>query len=416
MPKATFKDRILSKIVKSEAKVGHRANLASVSSSAWLLRLYYLASYASIGVFLPFISPWLVAQDISGIRLSAVTCSRPIAGIIAPLIFGWLADRFRMRGSLLRFACATSFIPFAILTFMQGLGVGVGFTGVFFAVAAFSFFRIPMMTIADVAAMETPKSFGGLRLWGSLGFICAALPVGFLIKDWHSVAFPFAISLSLLLAVFVAWRLPTRAAPTARDTQAGLREVLGRRELWLMFGIWALWAVSHVAYDLCFSLRLRDLGAKPVDVSVAWCLGTIAEVALMAVSGALLSRASHATWTLIGLVGTALRWLLMAKAQSLSLLLLLQPLHAISFALLWVTWLDFVKQNAPRHLLGRAQGALSTVVSVGSAVGILFWGPLYASRGAAFVFDSAAVIAAGAAVLSLVPLRTTLLIRSATNV
>jgi len=406
---------VQSKYSYSAAAKHERASLRAVSSSATLLRIYYLVSYASIGVFLPFISPWLVAQGISGIRLSAVTCSRPVAGIIAPLIFGWLADRFRMRGSLLRFACAASFIPFAVLTVMQTLNFTPGFFGVFVAVAAFSFLRIPMMTIADVAAMEKPQSFGGLRLWGSLGFICAALPVGFLIKDWQSTAFPLAISSSLLIAVLVAWRLPTRATPTSEPTCTNLREVLGRRELWLTFGIWALWAVSHVAYDLCFSLRLRDLGATPVDVGVAWSMGTIAEVALMAISGTLLAKASHATWTFVGLLGTALRWLLMAKAQSLTMLLILQPLHAISFALLWLTWLDFVKQNAPPPLLGRAQGALSTVVSLGSAVGILLWGPLYASRGAVFVFDSAAVVAAGAAILSLVPLRNTLLLRSATN-
>ena len=382
-----------------------------MSSSASLIRLYYLASYASIGVFLPFISPWLVAQGFSGIRLSAVTCSRPIAGIVAPLIFGWLADRFRLRGSLLRFACVTSLVPFAALTFFHFIGVKVGFVGVLIAVAAFSFFRIPMMTIADVAAMERAQSFGGLRLWGSLGFIGAALPVGLWITNWHSVAFPLAISISLLAAVLVAWKLPTRTALVPHPPDAGLRELIRRRDFRMMFGIWALWAVSHVAYDLCFSLRLRDLGAKPVDVSVAWSMGTLAEVALMALSSTLLTKASHATWTFVGLLGTALRWLLMAKVQTLTLLLILQPLHAVSFALLWMTWLDFVKQTVSPHLLGRAQGTLSTAVSVGSAVGIFFWGPLYASRGAVFVFSAAAAVAAAAALLSLLPLRNSQLIQ-----
>jgi len=405
----------VTKIVNSTAGAEVRANVESVASSAFLIRLYYLASYASIGVFLPFISPWLVAQGISGFGLSAVTCSRPIAGIVAPLIFGWLADRFRWRGSLLRFAGVMSLLPFVALTLFHFMGIAVGFSGVFVAVAAFSFFRIPMMTIADVAAMEKNQSFGGLRLWGSLGFICAALPVGLWISDWRSVVFPLAISVSLLAAVLVSWRLPARAAPANVVSSSKFRELLTRRDLRFMFGIWALWAVSHVAYDLCFSLRLRDLGAKPIDVSVAWSMGTLAEVALMAISGTLLPRASHATWTFVGLLGTALRWLLMAKAQSLTLLLILQPLHAISFALLWMTWLDFVKQNTPAHFLGRAQAALSTVVSVGSAVGILLWGPLYASRGAAFVFDAAAAIAAAAVVLSLVPLRNSLALRSATN-
>ena len=391
-----------------------RASILPLSSTS-LIRLYYLASYASIGVFLPFISPWLVAQGITGIRLSAVSCTRPVAGIVAPLVFGWLADRFRLRGSLLRFACVTSLIPFSMLTLLYFAGIDVGFAGAFFAVAAFSFFRVPMMTIADVTAMEKPQSFGGLRLWGSLGFLCAALPVGLWISDWRSVTFPLAISLSLLCALFVAWRLPRRAEPPTRPAEGSFRELLARRDFLLMLGIWALWSASHVAYDLCFSLQLRDLGAKPADVSVAWSMGTLAEAALMGLCGIILPKASHATWTLLGLIGTALRWLLLANVHSLTILLMLQPLHAISFALLWMTWLDFVKQNSPPHLLARAQGALSTVVSIGGAAGILLWGPLYAAHGASVVFNTAAGFAAAAIVLAVVPLVRPLLLRLASN-
>ncbi len=396
------------------AKETFRASVPPLSSASQI-RLYYVASYASIGVFLPFISPWLVAQGISGIRLSAVSCTRPVAGIVAPLFFGWLADRFRLRGSLLRFACVTSLIPFSLLTILYFLGIDVGFAGAFFAVAAFSFFRVPMMTIADVTAMERPQNFGGLRLWGSLGFLFAALPVGLLISDWRSVAFPLTISLAIFAALFASWRMPTKAAPVSNKSTGTFRELLARRDFMLMFGIWILWAASHVAYDLCFSLHLRDLGAKPFDVGVAWSMGTLAEVAIMALCGVMLPRATHATWTFIGLLGMALRWLLIARVQSLTVLLLLQPLHALSFALLWMTWLDFVKQNSPPHLLARAQGTLSTVVSIGSAGGILIWGPLYASQGASVVFNTAAVLAGVAVVLSLVPLLNTLLVRSTSN-
>ena len=219
----------------------------------------------------------------------------------------------------------------------------------------------------------------------------------------------------MLCALFVAWRLPTRAEPLSRPAEGSFRELMARRDFVLMFGIWALWSASHVAYDLCFSLQLRDLGAKPADVSVAWSMGTLAEVAMMALCGIILPKASHATWTLLGLVGTALRWVLMANVHSLTILLMLQPLHAVSFALLWMTWLDFVKQNAPPHLLARAQGALLTVVSIGGAVGILLWGPLYAAQGASVVFNAAAGFAAAAIVLAVVPLVGPLLLRSASN-
>jgi MFS transporter, PPP family, 3-phenylpropionic acid transporter len=368
------------------------------------MRLYYLAAYTSMGVYLPFISPWLVAYGISGFRLSLVSATRPIAGILAPLLFGWLADRFRMRGSLLQWACVASAIPFSVILVAGLLGREVGFLSAFVAVACFSLFRIPMLTIADVTALESPQRFGALRLWGSMGFMLAALGVGFWLPEGRSLVFPLMMSLSLVAALAFARKLPQRAVALAPDLKASFQDYVGRTEHLVMFGVWILWAMSHVAYDMCISLHVRDLGGSFMDVSLAWGIGTLAEVILMGLCGALLPKATHATWTFLGLLVTTSRWLLLAHVQSRTMLLLLQPLHAVSFALLWMTWLDYVKQNAPAHVLGRAQGFLATAVSIGGAAGMFIWGPLYASQGSKQVFQGAAIIAAAASLLSLVPL------------
>ncbi len=368
------------------------------------MRLYYLTSYTSMGVFLPFISPWLVAYGISGFQLSLVSATRPIAGILAPLFFGWLADRFRLRGSLLQWACVASAIPFSVISVFVLLGRTVGFLSAFVAVATFSLFRIPMLTIADVTALERPQHFGTLRLWGSTGFMLAALGVGLWLPEGRSVVFPLTISLSLVAALAFAKKLAPRAAASVPDLGVSFQDYMSRRGHVVMSAVWILWAMSHVAYDMCISLHVHDLGGNSRDVSLAWGIGTLAEIVMMGLCGGLLPKASHATWTFIGLLVTTLRWLLLARVHSMSTLLLLQPLHAISFALLWMTWLDYVKQNAPSQLLGRAQGFLSTAVSVGGAAGMFIWGPLYASHGAKQVFQGAGIIAGAASLLSLLPL------------
>gem|GEM_PF-691005 len=380
-----------------------RANVVNVSP-AWLLRLYYFTSYASMGVFLPFISPWLLAYGMSGLHLSVVSATRPIAGVLAPLFFGWLADRFRLRGSLLQWACIASAVPFAAISLFQSIGYRVGPVAAFVTVAAFACVRVPMLTVADVTALEGGRDFGSLRLWGSMGFLVAALGFGALVKAPGSVAFSLVISLSLLGSLAFARRLPQRAQPLSVSVSGGIHDYLFRRHHVVVLLIWILWSASHVAYDMCISLYVHDLGGNPEDISLAWGIGTLAEVIMMGFCGPLLRKATHSALTFVGLSLMTLRWAILSEVHSLSSLLILQPLHAVSFALLWMTWLDYVKQQAPASLLGRAQGLLSTAVSLGAAAGMFVWGPLYGSAGARHVFVGATWLAAVASLLALVPL------------
>ena len=396
-------DAILKKL-NCAASCSDIGGTLAVVSSATLLRLYYFASYTSFGVFLPFISPWLVSYGISGFRLSLVSASRPLAGIVAPLFFGWVADHFRLRGSLLRWACLASAVPFSVIAAFVVMGREVSFVSAFVAVAVFSFLRIPTLTIADVTAMERPRNFGALRLWGSMGFMLAALAVGGWRPDHRSIVFPLTISLSLLAAYAVARRLPARARYAAPDLGVSFSKYIARRGNLLMFVVWLLWSMSHVAYDMCISLQIHDLGGKSSDVSLAWCIAALAEIIMMASTGVLLPKATHTAWTFIGLFIMTLRWLLIAHIRSVSTLLALQPLHAFSFGLLWMAWLDYVKLNAPAQVLGRAQGILSTSVSVGAAAGMFIWGPMYAAFGVRHVFQGAAVVAGVTTLLSLAPL------------
>jgi PPP family 3-phenylpropionic acid transporter len=212
------------------------------------------------------------------------------------------------------------------------------------------------------------------------------------------------ISLSLLAAYAVARRLPQRTAELTATRRGDEQPLQVTRDHAVMFAVWVLWSASHVAYDMCISLHVHDLGGGPRDVSLAWGIGTFAEVVMMGFWGLLLPKASFATWTLSGLVVTTLRWLLLARVNSLVYLMILQPLHAVSFALLWMTWLDYLKRCAPVHVLGRAQGVLSTAVSIGAVAGMFVWGPLYASAGARSVFQYAAYVSAAASLLSVIPL------------
>ncbi len=362
----------------------------------WLLPAYFFVALASLGIFMPFASPWLLAQGLSGFEMSCVAATRPLSGILAPLAFGVLADRFGWRGTLMRWASLAAFVATALLALLAWQGP-LRFIPILLGLGAFSFFRTPMMLLADVAALEAKTSYGGLRLWGSLGFLAAAVAAGQLMSVTRPAPLLLALAGSLLVAWLVSLGLPARAPQHVPPRAGSLRRLLAEPRLVVLLSVCAIWAASHGAYDLCLSLHLSHLGASSGEIGWAWGIAVAAEILLLAVSGKLLARVGLERCWRIGLAATALRWVLLSQLQSRPLLLWLQPLHALSFALVWTSSLELLKRLSPRELLATAQGLFSTALSLATTLGLLAWGPLFEQSGGHWVFGVAAVVGAVAA-------------------
>jgi PPP family 3-phenylpropionic acid transporter len=366
------------------------------------LRVYYFASFAALGTFLPFFPAWLEARGVTGVRMGAVFTVRSIMGVVAPLVFGLLADVFGWRGSLVRIGTLCSMLAMGVVALASGVGIELGFWALFTVLLVYAFFRVPMMLLADVSALEESSSYGRKRLWGSIGFLTLALLVGWLVDPSELAPLPIAVTLVLLPALLASFALPRGGGRPSRPVYRDARRLAGSREYrWFLVTVVA-WTASHAGYNLIISLHLRDLGASTAMIGVAWAIATLAEVGLMAVSSSLVGRFGAPALLVAGMAVMAVRWLLIGSVGSLPALLALQPLHAISFALIWVSSLAFVKESAPAHVLATGQGLFSTAVAVGGGLGTMVWGPLYAQSGGVPVFHATAVLAAVACVSALV--------------
>src|SRR6185437_13977973 len=100
------------------------------------LRLYYFASFAALGAYVPFFPRWLEARGIVGLRMGLVAGLLPAMGILGPPAVGLLADALGLRGSLLRIACLGACASMAALAALSGAGHLV-FGAVFAAVLAY---------------------------------------------------------------------------------------------------------------------------------------------------------------------------------------------------------------------------------------------------------------------------------------
>jgi PPP family 3-phenylpropionic acid transporter len=374
------------------------------------LRIYYAACFLALGVYLPFFPRWLEARGVHGAAMGVVSASLPAMGLVGPPLFGILSDRLGLRGALLRVACVGAFVCMGALGATMALGHPLGFAGIFAAVLAFAFFRSPMISLADVITLELAGAGSGYartRLWGSIGFLVAAVAAGRYLDPTAPAALPLAIAAPLFAALLAAWTLPAKSLAPTLPAASAVSTLLARTDLRLFFGASFLAQIAHSSYDLCFTLHLRDLGASDGLVGISWATGVLSEVAIMAGSAWIFRRFTPPWLLFAAFVGAALRWALIASVASIPALLALQPLHALSFGLMWLASLAYVKESAPRAALATAQGLFSAALAAGSVLGMPLWGALYRRAGGSITFEAAAVVSVAAASLAFVWARRT---------
>ncbi len=365
------------------------------------LRLYYFLVFSAFGLYLPFFPTWLEARGYTGVLMSAVVALTPIASLFSPPLTGLLADHLGLRGKLMSIACALTACGISAMAFIAGVYEVIPFIALLLSQAVFALFRAPAMSLAEVLALEHPSDYGGIRLFGSIGFLCAAFCSGRWLDPTEAFALPAVMAGLLWLVFIVSLSLPrlskTAPRPALKDAARLLKAGSFRR---LALTV-VLTFIGFSCYHLCFSLRLTELGASANEVGSAWGIATIAEVFLMARSKQLISAFGAGRLLTFSLAFGAARWLLIAAIDNKDVLLLLQPLHAISFGLMWVSAMAVLKREIGTLGMGTGQGLYMTAMSIGSALGIWLWGPLMQSIGAGHVFWGAAIFQAAGAVFAL---------------
>jgi MFS transporter, PPP family, 3-phenylpropionic acid transporter len=365
---------------------------------------YYFTSFAALGIYAPFFPRWLEGRGVEGLRMGAVAALLPAMGVLGPPLVGLAADALGLRGHVLRLACLGSAVSFALVGAAWASGRGLSYAELFAAVLVFAVFRSPMVMMADVVTMERAPAagttYGAVRLWGSVGFLLAALAAGRWLDPAAPAALPGAVAAALLVSLVAAWGLPTSSGAPRLPVAGEARALLGAADYRVFLLVSLLAQTAHASYDLCFTLHLLDLGAGGALVGAAWAAGVVFEVALMAFSDRLLARSPAPRILALTLLGAAARWALIARVRSLPALLALQPLHAVSFALWWVASLRYVKDRAPARALATAQGLFMAATALGSVTGMLAWGPLYRRAGGGPTFGAAAIVAGVACALA----------------
>lgn len=373
--------------------------------TAWSLGIFYFFYFAYVGGFTPYLSLYFDSVGMSAVQIGLLMAVNQSSRMFAPMLWGVLADRRGDRMCIVRLTALAGGIA------MFGLFAGNSFLAMFITLAVMSAFTSATMPLAEATTFGHVRGDTGryarIRLWGSVGFICSVVGVGYFLdvatlRDW----------LWLVIAIYAAalvatWQVPESAAhrPVREDVSA--RSILMRPEVVGLLGACFLMATAHGAYYSFFSVHLVDNGYSKSAVGWLWALGVVCEVAVFWWMPQLVARIGLYRLLVATFAIAVVRFLLIGwLVQSPIALVSAQVMHAATFGAYHAAAIGLIHRWFQGAHQAKGQ-ALYTALSFGAGgtLGGFASGLAWAAHGAAFTYTLAALAAALGLVLLMVTVR-----------
>ena len=359
------------------------------------LSAFYFFWFATLGAVLPYWGLYLLELGFQKFQIGVIFATMMGAKMVAPVLWGWIADHYGGRLLIIRAASAGSIAAFLVM--MQT----TSFWPMFAATLIYAFFwnaSLPQFEAVTLNRLgEAEHQYGRIRLWGSVGFIASVLGLAPIVQHLGvpHVLLWILVCLIGILAVSLTVDSHGEQISEAPEAGAGFWSVLRRTEVWSLLLVCFLAQLSHGPYYTFFSIYLKDAGYPEEWIGMLWALGVAAEIAVFVALPRLMQRLGAYRLMSLALAVTAVRWLLLAKfVDSIWMLILIQLMHLATFGIYHAVAVSLIHGLFQGRLQGRGQALYSAIsFGAGGAAGALLSGWLWESWGAAPVFAAAGGVA-----------------------
>ena len=314
--------------------------------------LLYALLYSAFGAASPFLPALVETRGVPPEQIGLLFAAGTAIRLVSAPIAGRIADRTHaLRATLAICAIGTALAVLGYLT-------ASGFLALLAVTLLHALFLAPMTNLADALSLVASRregrgfEYGWVRGAGSAAFIAATLVAGFVVSA-SGLSTVVVLQAMLMLAVPFAARLvpPVSGSDRTLDEQITRRGVRALIQLALFRKVVlaaALILGSHALHDTFSVIRWTASGISGSTASALWSLAVAGEVAVFFLIGPwLLQRLSPATAMAIAAVAAALRWLISALTVDVTALVLIQPLHGCTFALLHLACMRLLAEAVP---------------------------------------------------------------------
>ena len=352
----------------------------------WRLSAYYFFYFAFIGAFAPYFTLYLQSLAFAAADIAVLMSLMQVMRIVAPNLWGLIADRAGRRVAIVRISAVASLAGFC------GFFVTDSFIGIFVAMALMSFFWSAALPLVEGLTFDHLEGsmgrYGKIRSWGSIGFIVAVMAIGYaldVVAERNLLWMTASILAGIVLCALV---IPVAAKPPPAARPAGLLAILRRREVQALLSACFLMSAAHGALYVFYSIHLVDAGYSKGLVGWMWTLGVLAEIAVFVAMPQMLKAFSLRSILAFSFACAVLRFLVIGWAvDSPALLAAAQLMHGATFGAYHAAAIAAIHRWFPGRAQSRGQalyGSLS--FGAGGMLGGLVSGVLWDPLGAAWTF------------------------------
>ena len=361
----------------------------------WKLSGFYFFYFASLGVLVPYWSLYLKSLGFSSLAIGALIAILPATKLVAPYIWGWLADHTRRSMLIIRVSSLLALVTFLLVFISQELW------WLTFVMLLFSFFwnatlpQFEAMTLNHLG--EDSHHYSMIRLWGSLGFIVIVVLIGDLLQTHDADVIPLVVLSTFVLILLFSFIVPEKLN-TPHSDHSPIWHVIKQPKVMAFLVVCFLMLCSHGPYYTFYTIFLEEQGYSSHMIGVLWAVGVIAEVIIFLLMHRMLPAYGARTLLIVTLLLTTIRWLLIGFfVEDLPMLFLAQLIHAFSFGMFHSVGISLVHEYFTGSHQGRGQALYSSVsFGAGVAVGSLISGMLWDKWGASVLFAFASCCTVGA--------------------
>ncbi len=366
----------------------------------WRLSGFYLCYFATLGALIPYWGLYLRHLGFDAAAIGELLAILMASKIVAPNVWGWIADHTGRRMRIVRLASLASLFAFL------GVFFGSGYWWLAGVMLAFSFFwnaSLPQFEATTLSFLgEQIHRYSRVRLWGSVGFIATVVAVGPLLDAYQPALLPWLL-VGLFAAIWlVSLLVPEEAADHRQLAHVALRGVLGRPAVLALLATCLLMQAGHGPYYAFYTLYLEDSGYTRNAIGQLWALGVVAEIGVFLVMHRWLPRLGARRILIASLALAVLRWVVIGTlVHSPAALIGAQLLHAATFGTFHAAAIHLIHRHFAGRLQGRGQALYSSMsFGAGGALGSLYAGYLWQGLGPASAFLAGAAVTGLAAVVA----------------
>ncbi|HOZ76780.1 MAG TPA: MFS transporter [Ferruginibacter sp.] len=349
-------------------------------SKATALRIVYFLVFCCTGAWLPKLYDYCVYKQLSSTQSALILSITPIMMFAVQPLYGFLADKFGHKKTLLLSTLLASIS-------YTGFLFNVGFGELIIVTIIMSVFYNTIQPVLDSMALQIAKtndkfSYGSLRFYGAAGFAFTSILTGRMI-DSNNITVIFIVSaVTMLIAFIFCFFLQDELhEKTSGSAFSNVWGVLKNRSL--LFLLFCVFLVSMGATTIWnfYSSYLKENGANDSFVGNGLAFQGLCELPLFYFSARIILRLGLKTTLLITVSATVIRMILYHLISNPVATLPVELLHGFSWSLFWVVCVEYVNKLVDEHWLATGQSLLYAAYFGVGAIAGNYWASYFIDNG-----------------------------------